>query len=495
MEKRKVIIIGSGLGGLSTAVILAKSGFKVTVFEKEKQIGGCLQCFKRGNAKFETGMHFLGSAKEGQTLDKILNFLEVKKDLKLFGLDPTGYEIISFRGQKYKFASQKEPFINQMCEYFPSERYNLEKYFSLIEEITQASPLHSLQYSGPDIQTNMKYRFESVNSVLDNIFSDDLIKEVLVGNMPLYAAQKDKTPFSTHAYVMNFYNADSSRIVGGSDSIAFSMKKTIEKYGGEVLASSCVTDIVCQDLKSTGVIVNDSEFYPSDYVISDLHPASTVKLIGKPIRPAFRNRINTLPQTPGVFSIYIEFKENTMPYMNYNFYGYNKENTVWDCEKYTLNSWPECFLYMHFCQIENPKYAHTGVILAYMRFSEVEKWSGTHVGNRGKDYENFKKLKAEKLLETVEKQVPGLRNCIKNYYTSTPLTYLDYTGTKDGSMYGVAKDVNLGPACRIPHRTRVSNVFQAGQNVNAHGMLGVLVGTVITCSELLTPRKMFELIN
>ena len=133
--------------------------------------------------------------------------------------------------------------------------------------------------------------------------------------------------------------------------------------------------------------------------------------------------------------------------------------------------------------------------MAYMRFSEVEKWSGTHVGNRGKDYEDFKKLKAEKLLETVEKQVPGLRNSIKNYYTSTPLTYLDYTGAKDGSMYGVAKDVNLGPACRIPHRTRVSNVFQAGQNVNAHGMLGVLVGTVITCSELLTPRKMFDLIN
>ena len=57
---KKCIIIGSGLGGLSTSVILAKNGYDVTILEQASQIGGCLQCFQRDGVKFETGMHFIG---------------------------------------------------------------------------------------------------------------------------------------------------------------------------------------------------------------------------------------------------------------------------------------------------------------------------------------------------------------------------------------------------------------------------------------------------
>ena len=61
-QQKKVIIIGSGLGGLSCGTILAKNGYAVTVLEQGVQVGGCLQCFSRRGAKFETGMHFIGSA-------------------------------------------------------------------------------------------------------------------------------------------------------------------------------------------------------------------------------------------------------------------------------------------------------------------------------------------------------------------------------------------------------------------------------------------------
>ena len=59
-------------------------------------------------------------------------------------------------------------------------------------------------------------------------------------------------------------------------------------------------------------------------------------------------------------------------------------------------------------------------------------------------------------------------------------------------MYGIAKDINLGVACRVPHRTKIPNVFQTGQNINSHGMLGVLVGTIVTCSELLSAQKIYQ---
>ena len=52
-------------------------------------------------------------------------------------------------------------------------------------------------------------------------------------------------------------------------------------------------------------------------------------------------------------------------------------------------------------------------------------------------------------------------------------------------MYGVAKDVSLGAAGRVPYRTKIPNLYLAGQNVNSHGMMGVLVGSIVTCSEII----------
>ena len=75
---KKVVIIGSGMGGLSCAIVLAKNGYDVTVLEQGVQSGGCLQCFKAKGAKFETGMHFVGSADRGQILDKMMRYLEIR---------------------------------------------------------------------------------------------------------------------------------------------------------------------------------------------------------------------------------------------------------------------------------------------------------------------------------------------------------------------------------------------------------------------------------
>ena len=80
---KKCVIIGSGLGGLSCGAILAKNGYDVTVLEQGNQIGGCLQCCHRGDAVFDTGMHYVGSGDKGQILNTIFHYLGVDKDIKL----------------------------------------------------------------------------------------------------------------------------------------------------------------------------------------------------------------------------------------------------------------------------------------------------------------------------------------------------------------------------------------------------------------------------
>ena len=486
---KKVIIIGSGLGGLSCGVILARHGYQVTVLEQGAQVGGCLQCFSRRGGKFETGMHFIGSASEGQTLDRLLNFLEVKPDITLSQLDPTGYDVVSLCGQHFRFANGREAFIEQMGSYFPSQRDALVRYFDLVDKVASASSLHSLKHVETDAAVNMEYQMRTINEVIDEVITDPLLAKVLVGNLPLYAAEKDKTPFSTHAFIMDFYNQSAYRIVGGSDQVAASLVKTIGRYGGQVLTRSKATKIVCDDTHATHVEVNGEKLLEADIVISDTHPMRTLELLDTNlIRPAFRKRINAIPQTVGGFSVYLRFKDGEVPYMNSNFYGYIQDSP-WGCEQYDEASWPKGYLYMHLCHEPQPKFAKTGVILSYMQMADVERWKGTRVGRRGDDYEAFKREKAERLITAVEQEFPGLRDKLEDYYTSTPLTYQDYTGTEGGSMYGIAKDVSLGAACRVPHRTKVPNLLQTGQNINSHGILGVIVGTIVTCTEILGQVK------
>ena len=341
-ENTKVIIIGSGLGGLSSGVILAKNGYDVTILEKGAQIGGCLQCFTRHGAKFETGMHFIGSAAQGQTLNQLMRYLEIDQAVKLSQLDPQGYDVVSLSGKRYQFANGKEAFIKRMTEYFPDQYDNIVNYYNLVEEIANASSLHSLKYAESDAALNMEYQLRSVNEVIDEVITNPTLAKVLVGNLPLYAAEKDKTPFSTHAFIMDFYNQSAFRVKGGSDRIAFALENTLKRYGGEVLTKKKVTKMLCDNTHAIGVEVNDKEVIPCDIVISDTHPMRTLELLDtKLIRPAFRKRINQIPQTVGGFSVYYLAGHHNKRFKAFIAHdgAFNLESMYTDTEEAWFSNW------------------------------------------------------------------------------------------------------------------------------------------------------------
>lgn len=486
---KQVVIIGSGLGGLTTAYILQKNGYDVTVLEQGVQAGGCLQCFIRNGAKFETGMHFIGSALPGQTMHRMMDYFGMLDDVQLSQLDVTAYNTVSLAGQQFEFANGREAFVEKMAAYFPKEKDNLCRYVDIVESIASASTLNSLTSQQRDMAANTEYQLRSINNVLDELFNDQMLKNVLVGDLPLYAAELDKTPFSQHAFIMDFYNKSAFRVKGGSDAIAVSLIKSIKQMGGRVLTRKKVTKIHCDETHAIGVETQDEQFYSADVVVSTIHPVRMLELLDtRLIRPAFRQRIKSIPNTAAGFAVYVKFKEGAMPYMNTNYYGYAAD-TPWNCETYTTSEWPKGFLYMHGAG------GGSAVVLSYMNMADVAQWAGTKVGHRGVAYENFKRRHAERLIAEVEKHKPGFASAIESYYTSTPLTYLDYTGTESGSMYGVAKDIALGAAGRVPYRTKVPNLLLAGQNVNSHGMMGVLVGTIVTCSELVPAEQIFRQIE
>jgi all-trans-retinol 13,14-reductase len=144
---------------------------------------------------------------------------------------------------------------------------------------------------------------------------------------------------------------------------------------------------------------------------------------------------------------------------------------------------------MHQCAAENQEFAEGALIMAYMNFDDVAQWRGTKIEHRGADYQDFKRRRAEELLALLERQVPNTLANIETYYTSTPLTYLNYTGTECGSMYGILRDCSEPMQTLVSQRTKIPNLFQTGQNINSHGILGVIIGSIITSAELLGMNK------
>jgi phytoene dehydrogenase-like protein len=133
----------------------------------------------------------------------------------------------------------------------------------------------------------------------------------------------------------------------------------------------------------------------------------------------------------------------------------------------------------------NDKYTDAIIVNTYMNWKEVTPWEHTTVEKRGDNYIAFKKQKAEILLGVLERDFPGIGSKIEDYYTSTPLTYRDYTGTSKGSMYGLLKDYNDPLRTMVLPRTHIKNLYLTGQNINIHGVMGVTLGSILTCSELI----------
>ncbi|MDR0713181.1 MAG: NAD(P)/FAD-dependent oxidoreductase [Bacteroidales bacterium] len=483
-RKYDVVIIGSGLGGLACGYILSKNGYKVAVLEKNRQFGGCLQNFVRKGAKFETGMHYIGSVSPGQTLNQFFKYLSLLDALTFSELDKNGFDIISIGGNRYVYASGYDNFAEKMIEKFPHDAADIRQYVAAIRKVADSSPMYSLSNLDQIALLSPEWVKTSVNDFVATVVRNPLLQDVLVGTLPLYAGVRDKTPAFIHALICNFYINGANRIVGGSDAIALSLVKSIRSFGGEAFSSAKSVKINCCNGKASSVVLENGTVVETDYIISNVHPENTLQMIDSPlIRQVYRDRISHLEQTVSNFTVYLRFKENTVPYLNANFYHYSGD--VWGCEQYTGDDWPRNYLYMHMCPSASATYAGAGEIIAYMRYEDVARWTGTKVGNRGKDYEDFKQQHAEKLIDSLEEQFPGTKKGIDACYTSSPLTYIDYTGTKEGSMYGVIRDKNAPKSTVIAQRTKIPNLFFTGQNINSHGILGVIIGSILTCSEIL----------
>ena len=461
--KYDAVIIGSGLGGLECAHILSKAGMSVLLLERGTQAGGCLQSYRRLGLAFDTGFHYVGGLDEGQSLHSAFRHLGLLR-LPWQRLD-NHFDRVTIGNQTFSFAQGYDAFVETLTAAFPAERDALNKYADMLKQCGEQQ-FDALNPQTGESSVLSRFFETSAYQYLTETFHDPLLINVLCGTSLKMELRKESLPLFTFAHGNGSFIESSWRLKGDGSLIVNSLADGIRMHGGEIICNAEVRELVEKDGKLVHAVCSNGEIYEGTIFISNIHPAVTCNLVKQSSRmkKVYRSRITHLENTFGMFTVSLRIKPQTLRYFNWNQYIY-KEPDVW---AFHLKNNPVSGVLVS-CRIpeDGSKYVQQVDLLTPMNWSECEQWSHTEVGRRGEDYKAMKKRVADECITLAERFIPGLRDRITGCYTSTPLTYRNYTLTPEGSAYGLRKDFRNPMITLLSPRTPISNLLLTGQNLDA----------------------------
>ena len=470
--KKHAVIIGAGLGGLQCGVILSREGYRVTVLEKGLQAGGCLQGFRRGGFTFDTGFHYVGGIDEGGPLHPLFRYFNLL-DLPWVKLDEDCFDEVVIGGESFPFAMGYKPFVDALAERFPSERPGLEKLVGKFRDIGD----HIFDaFSG-----NMNPAFaESAWEFLSSCTDDPLLQKVLSGTSLKLQLSRESLPLYVFAQISGSFIRSSHRLQGGGPAI---VERLVSQIDGEVRTGAAVTKIIEEDGIVKAVEINGEERLEADVFISDIHPVALFSLLGEEsgIRRIYRKRISSLENTAGMFTANILLKEGALPCLGRNIFVHTADEDPWAPDLTKTQS-----VMVHFYPETWPDGSARAIdLLSPMAASSMAEWEDTSIGRRGQKYLALKESKASECIALAATRLSGLEEAVDKVFTSSPLTWRDYTASAEGSAYGIMKDWRNPLGSVISPRTPVGNLFLTGQNLNLHGILGTSMTSFLTASAVL----------
>lgn len=492
------IIIGGGIGGLFTGAFLAKNGIKVTVLEKNSIIGGGLQCFRRKNKIYETGMHVMGGFDEGGSLSKICKYLGILDTLKIHHIDHNCMDEIRYEKTQevFKIPSGKEAFIAKMSEYFPHEAEGIKNYVDEIYRLTEEVPLFYLREEPQGIVIHSDEFIWPADKLISHYVSDKKLQELLAYLNPLYGGVEGHTPAYIHALINVLYINGASRFIDGSQQLADALKCVICAHGGEVSSNNEVTKIEVVDKNVVFVETDNGNRFSGDWYISSIHPTEMLRLVPQgTFLKGFTNRLNEIPISYSAFSLFIDLKPRMLPYIDHTCYYMEDYGAMWTQDKFDTEDWPKGFMYMTPPDSNQGEYASRLLVHCIMSYDQVRKWENTTVGHRGKTYNNWKQECTDKILSKLENVFHGFSKMVSNVYAASPLTIRDYYHTKEGAIFGYRKDCENLIFSQLPVYTKVKNLLLTGQNINLHGICGVPLTAINTSEAILGINTLVNKIN
>jgi len=509
-EQYDAIVIGSGMGGLSTAALLSELGWKVCVLEQHYTAGGYTHSYERNGYEWDVGVHYIGDVGTETRTKKMFDFLSDGK-LEWAPMDPE-YDRFYVGDKVYTAVAGRQEFQDNLVRQFPREEEAIGRYMQLLKQVSGAMYALSMERALKPWQRTLatpylKWKkpavlYRNTYDVLSELTNDADLIATICGQWGDMGLPPKKSAFMVHAMIARHYLYGGFYPVGGSWKIADSIIPKIQKTGGEVFTYARVKQIVVEDGAVTGVEMADGHRIDCGCVISSAGIANTFGnlLSGDVVASSgYERQLPSVKPSMAHLGVYIGLKgtaaELGLPKTNFWIYPHNDYDAAVD-QFVADKDAPFPVVYVSFPSAKDPDYLnrHPGTatieIVAPAPYQWFEQWQGSTWGKRGDDYEAFKDELGERLMRYVYDKLPQLEGRVDYYEVSTPQTTNWFSGYQQGELYGLEHTAARLQQDWLGPRTRIPGLWLTGQDTLTCGVTGAMMAGMLTTMAMVGMRKM-----
>jgi all-trans-retinol 13,14-reductase len=515
-ETWDAIVIGSGIGGLTAAVLLAVHADKrVLVLERHYAVGGFTHTFHRPGYEWDVGLHYIGQMQDESSAERCA-FEHLTEGKVQWQAMPEIYDRFIIEGQAFEYAAGLERLREGLRQYFPNEVRAIDRYIEAVQACNRASRLYNSEKAVPASAAAlagsvmrapyMRWAKRTTREVLEGFTSNRELIGVLTAQWGDYGLPPAQSSFAIHAAVAGHYFSGASYPVGGAGVIAAAMVPQIEGRGGAVVTSAEVAGILLEGTKSTGVRMNDGRDFRATIVLSDAGVANTFERLlpaNLPIVDSLRRNLRKLTPSTAHINLYVGLSQSdaALGLQGTNLWVYPSFDHDANVERFARDiqaPFPGVYLSFPSAKDSDFQRRHPGKstveAISMLPYAVVDCWEETRWKRRGDEYEALKERLSERLLAELERQVPSVVGNIAYSELSTPLTTRHFMNYGHGEIYGIASTPDRFLMRELGTRTPIRGLYLTGQDAASLGVVGALFGGVIGASAA-AGRNFFSVVS
>lgn len=474
--RKRIAVVGGGLSGMATALLLTRNGCEVTLVEKKRKLGATLRGFFRQGVQFDTGLHYAGGFEPDGPLTRYFRLLGLES-LPLADFNEDCFDRVRFAGSSLELLLPVglQGLTDVLSAAFPADAAFIRVYLRTVREHFLASPFVS--FAG-DFSKLMQGdgEGESLASVLRKGTGNAALRAALSIHTLLYGVSPEETSFAQHARVAGSYLDGVKTVAGGGKALVEALEKRLKAEGVTVVLGSGVARVLFSGREAESVVLEDERSIAVDGVVFTAHPSILPGMLPEgAVKPAFARRLLSLEDTVSSYTLFCASEASIDSLRGSNIFvcpeggveaGFRPERDPLKVPYYISGSGRDAA-------------GRSGGIILFApgAMAELDEWRDTKTGSRPASYAAFKTERLAGFRAAAAESCPELA-AVTVLDGGTPLTNRDFLGSPGGGLYGAKHSLHqFNP---LPF-TRVPNLWMAGQSVAAPGLLGTVVSAAMVC--------------